>query len=553
MKDRRVAPAAAIFALACGLSGGCSRPQSPPKLPLVAAQPVALPTPPVPTDPTLFAYLHIRDPIPLVQQAGGGQILQKAVERGVKIADFKSGEPLLAFLWDPQGASLAEVPAVVLAPLPTDGDLVGLIKTTGPAVRAAAVGAEKNLTAFTLGDAAQERVKTGGAELLALVRAKQPFDAMLHVNAAAIMAKYGPVLHAGIQAMGPTLALAAAQNRSAAAPSPKGTIGMLDQMVSGLEDLTSFTLGANLTETELTLSTLTAVKGAEAGGSQGGPITAPDLAQFVPPGDLKLQWSTRELKKSIDWYLRIYGGFLAEKPELKRQIDEAVGEWLKAGQSLDTAASVSFGGGKAGFSMHGLMRVDNGPAAMAALRRSMQMFSAGPVHDLYKSMGIELSIKRQLGVRKLKGNPVDRYEYSFQVSGQGGDKPAAEPALKAMLDKLSGLSYEVMQAGPYLVYALGAPLEPVVEPLFDGKGPYPMAARQSFPAGGSLYLELDLAAVLRWMKSLVPPEQALKLPSLPARGSTISAWSYDGGAVSYQQIRIPDSILKSLTGTAPMF
>lgn len=539
----------ALAGVVLGLAGGffgCNRAKSPPQVPVVAAKPVDLPKPPVPTDETMFAYLNVRDPIPLIQQAGGTAYLERAVQLGMKIADFQTGAPLLGFLWDPQGASVLEVPALVLAPLPIDGDMVGFIKKTSPGMRAIAVGGpNQQMTALSVGEAVQDRLKAGSGEFLALAQARQPFDVTLHINAAAIMEKYGPMLRVGLQAMGPAIAQAAAQGRSATALSPKSTVAMFEQMLNGLEDLKAITLGANLTQTELSLTSLTRTRSGDP--KKGGPIAAPDLAQFVPPGDLKLQWSTRELKQSIDWYLRLYGGFLAEKPELKKQIDETIQDWFKAGQSIDAAASMSFG--KNGLVFQGIMRVDNSVAAMAALRRSMRLFAGGPVSDLYKSLGVELTIKNQQGVRKLRGNVVDRYEYSFKA---GGGNVPVEPAAKAMLEKLSGLSYEVMQTGPYLVYSIGAPLETVADPLFDGQGPYPMNSRKLFPAGGSLYLELDLAAMLRWMKTLVPADQGQRLPSLPARGSVISVWSYDSGAVSYQKVHVPISLVDRITGNNQM-
>ena len=538
---RKGALAGVALGLACGFVG-CNRAKSPPQVPVVAAKPVDLPTPPLPTDETMFAYLNVRDPIPFIQQLGGTAYLERAVQLGMKLDDFQTGAPLLGFLWDPQGASVLEVPAVVLAPLPVDGDMVGFIKKTSPGFRAVAVGGpNQQMTALTVGEAAQDRAKTGSADFLALAKARQPFDLTLHINAAAIMEKYGPMLHVGLQAMGPAIAQAAAQKRSAVALSPKSTVAMFEQMLSGLEDLKAITLGANLTQTELSLTSLTRTRSGDP--KKGGPVAAPDLAQFVPPGDLKLQWSTRDMKGAIDWYLRLYGGFLEEKPELKKQIDAIVADWLKAGQSMDTAASMSFG--NKGLVFQGIMRMDNSAAAMAAVRRSMQLFAGGPVSDLYKSMGVELTVKTQQGVRKLRGNVVDRYEYSIKVGG--GDVPV-EPAAKAMFDKLSGLSYEVMQAGPYILYSIGAPIETVADPLFDGQGPYPMNCRKLFPAGGSLYMELDLSAVLRWMRTLVPKEQREQIPSLPARGSVISVWSYDSGAVSYQKVLVPISLVDRITG-----
>lgn len=517
---------------------GCSGAKSPPKVAIVTAPALVVPTPAVPTDPTLFAYLHISDPIPFVHEALGSQYLDYAVQRGIKIADFQPGAPLVAFLWDPQGASLQEAPAVVLAPLPSDGDLVGLIKTTSPLLRTAPFAQSKTATAITLGDAAQERAKTGEAALLALTQAKQPFDATLHINATPILAKYGPLMHAGIKAMAPTLARAAAQ--SPTAPDAQSSVAMLDQLVSELEGVKSFTLGANVSQEELLLSTLTASADGAPGVTAGGPLAAPDLAQFVPPGDLRLQWNTRDVKRLTDWYLRVYGGLLTAKPELKAQVDELLADWLKAGRAMETAASMSYDPAK-GLVMQGLMRVQDSAAAMAAIRRIVKKFSSGPVHDLYKNMGIELTIKSQQGLRKVKGNPVDRYEYSFHRTADQGQAP---PALKSLLDKMSGLSYEVAQVGPYLVYTIGAPIESVTDGLFAGKGPYPMAAMKSFPGGGTLYLELDMAGVMRWIKAVAP---AARLPTVPARASTIGAWSYDGGAVSYQRFVIPLALIKALS------
>ncbi|HRI49312.1 MAG TPA: hypothetical protein PLW65_03950 [Pseudomonadota bacterium] len=525
---------------ATAVLSGCGGPKSPPKVPIVTAPEVAVPTPAAPADPTLFAYLHIGDPIQFVQQTLGGQYIEYAVQRGIKVADFQSGAPLVAFLWDPQGASLKEAPAVVLAPLPSDGDLAGLIKSTSPLLRTAPFAQSKTATVITLGDAAQERAKASEAALLALTQAKQPFEATLHVNATPIMAKYGPLMHAGIKNMAPMLATAAAQSPSA--PNAQSSVAMLDQLVSELEGLKSFTLGANTSEDDLLLSTLTASADGTPGATAGGPLAVPDLAQFVPPGDLRLQWNTRDVKRLLDWYLRVYGGFLAAKPELKAQVDELLADWLKAGRTMETAASLSFDPAK-GLVMQGLMRVPDSAAAMAAIRRIVKKFSSGPVHDQYKNLGIELTIKSQQGVRKVKGNPVDRYEYSFHRTADPG-QGQTPPAVKTLLDKMSGLTYEVAQVGPYLVYTIGAPIESVTDGLFAGKGPYPMAAMKNFPGGGTLYLELDMAGVMRWLKAVVP---ASRLPIVPARASTVSAWSYDGGAVSYQRFVIPLGLIKALS------
>ena len=149
------------------------------------------------------------------------------------------------------------------------------------------------------------------------------------------------------------------------------------------------------------------------------------------------------------------------------------------------------------------------------------------------------ALKSLVGQSQDKGTRVDRYESGLHKTEAQAPTP---PALQGLLDKMSGLSYEVAQVGPYLVYTIGAPIESVTDGLFAGKGPYPMAAMKSFPGGGTLYLELDMGGVMRWLKALAP---AARLPIVPARASTVSAWSYDGGAGSYQPFVIPPALLKA--------
>jgi hypothetical protein len=242
----------------------------------------------------------------------------------------------------------------------------------------------------------------------------------------------------------------------------------------------------------------------------------------------------------------MYGGFLDENPALKAQVNELIADWLKAGRVMETAMSGSFRSGK-GLSVYGVMRLEDGAAAMAAVRRSVKLFSTGPVHELYQKMGIDLKINSQQATRKLKGHPVDRYEYSFKLNSQA---PTVDPTLKLMFDKMSGLTYEIAQVGPYLVYALGGQVDSVVDALLAGKGAYPLAAMKTFPAGGSLYLELDVAQVVEWFKAVVPASAAVKLPTLPAQGSVISAWSYDGGVHSYQKTVIPTQLIKNIAAAA---
>jgi len=56
-----------------------------------------------------------------------------------------------------------------------------------------------------------------------------------------------------------------------------------------------------------------------------------------------------------------------------------------------------------------------------------------------------------------------------------------------------------------------------------------------------------LARLVRPVPASAARAPAAQLPIVPARARNISAWSYDGGAVSYQRIVIPLALIKALS------
>jgi hypothetical protein len=167
-------------------------------------------------------------------------------------------------------------------------------------------------------------------------------------------------------------------------------------------------------------------------------------------------------------------------------------------------------------------------------------------------MGLDFSVEHQTNVRKIKGNPVDRYTYKFALRDNGDKtaKPRAQQSMQVMIDKLSGLTYEVAQTGPYLVYSIGAPVDALVESLLGGKGQYPLWAMQTFPAGGSLYAEVDIAGVLDMLRGIIPADTGRPLPILPGANNRVGLWSYDGGAVSYQRLVVPIELIRNVIALA---
>lgn len=522
------------LALCGALLGSACGPKNPPALPVSEAKPIAVPMPAAPQDASLFAYLKIRDARQTVDMFGGPALTAGAAAQGLNLTELQPGRPAAVFAWDPDGADSPQaVPAVALLPIPAQGTLAGRLKLLATS---AEVEPFPDGTIASMNAAVAERARAGREGLVQLLNAPLPFDGLLYLNASGIVNRYLPTLRNGLHAMEPVLTAAAIQRPDA--PSPKSIIGTLDGLFSSLEGLRAIAVGAKPYDGGLEISTLVQEQKAH----PGGPVSSPDLAQFLPVGDVRLVWNSRDTKRMLDFFMSVYGPILDDKPGVKAQVMPLVDEWAKASQRIDSAMSVSFGG-EHGFRGHGLMRVDNAQAAFALVARSVQLFQAGPVHDAYKAMGIDVQVVRKAKARKLFGWPVDRYEYHLTMGQQ-----VADPASLAMMNKLSNMTYEVAQIGPYVAYALNGSLDDIVKPLFTGKGPNPMKATGAFPPGGHLYMECNVSSLLSGFKSLLPPPAADRLPSLPPQPDPVMLFGYDSGDTGYYKLRVPGPLLLAMRG-----
>lgn len=522
------------LALSSALLGSACAPKNPPALPVSEAKPIVVPMPAPPQDATLFGYLKLRDARQTVELFGGPMLTAGAAQQGLNLTELQQGRPAAVFAWDPQGADAPQaVPAVALLPMPAQGTLAARLKLLAAT---AELEPFPDGTMASMNPAVADRARAGREGLVQVLNAPLPFDGLLYLNAAAILNRYLPTLRGGLHAMEPLLTAAAAQRKDA--PSPKSIIGTLDGLFNSLEGLRAVAVGAKPYDGGIEISTLVQAQPWQAGG----PVPAPDLAQFLPLGDVRLVWNSRDIKRLVDFFMAIYGPMLDEKPGVRAQVMPLIDEWLKAGRRMDSAMSMSFGGER-GFRGHGLMRVDNAAAAFALVGKSVQLFQAGPVHDAYKSMGVDLQIVRQAKTRKLFGWPVDRYEYRLTMSAQMPD-----PAMAAVWNKLSNMTYEVAQIGPYVAYALNGSLDEIVKPLFVGKGPNPMKATAAFPPGGHFYVDCNVASLLAGFKSMLPPPTAERLPDLPPQTDPVLLFGYDSGETGYYKLRVPGPLLLAMRG-----
>jgi hypothetical protein len=527
---------ASALALSLTFFAGACAPKNPPAIATVEPKTLTVPMPLPPKDTSMFAYLKIRDLKATIDVFGAPAVMAPLMQRGGDPKEVQAGKPAAFYLWDPGSVtSPAAMPIVALLPVPTDGTLIAGLKTWAATVQLHIEPSGEG-TLAAMNAVAADHAKAEAPALQDILTAQLPFEGLLYLNASTILDKYLPVLRQSMRGFEPMLAMAAAQRKDA--PNPKSIVGMMEQMLGALENVRAVAVGVKPYDGGIELSTM--VQDRQPG--QGGPVPAADLASFLPPADIRLAWNSRDLKPTIDFYLRMYGPMLDEKPGLRAQVQGLIDEWMKASRRMESAASFQIGGEK-GFRGHGLMRVDNPAGVMAVMRKTLGLFNQGAIHDLYKTMGIDFQIVHKPKVRKLKGWAVDRYEYRLAAS------PESEPpATRAIWDKLNGTTYEVAQIGPFLVYATNGTIDEVVSALFTGKGPHPMKSTTVFPPGGGIYLDANIPALIAGIRQLAPPNVADRLPYLPPLPDLVTLYSYDAGETSLYKLRLPGLLLASLGG-----
>lgn len=530
---------------------GCG-PRQPPKLPVpaVKAVPVPMPAAPPPSPAPLFAYLKIRDLGRVMNLFGGEATLgMMAQAQGINLGEITPGQPLSLFLWDPDRVDTPfALPLAGLFPVPAEGTIAARLTRMNESLKADAWG---TTTLIGMNSDAVDRAREQKDALLGLSGAATPFDALLYVHTDAIVAKYAPVLRQGIRAMQPVLTMTAGHQPGA--PSPQSTMAMLEGVVSSLEQQRAAALGVSTYDGGVEVSTLIQEK-PRAGNSTGekGPIAAANLAQFLPPGDLRLVWNSRDIRRYIDFYLRVYGPILDERPELKTVVMNLVDQWVKVAQHTDSAMSFALGGDKI-VTGHGILRVDNAAGALALTRSMVGLLQGGPVHDLYSRMGVDFQVVGKQAVRKIYGWPVDRYEYKIAVAQQ-----VTEPTVRHLWERLNGMSYEVAQVGPYMLYSLNGSVDGLARSMFsvgakpaDGTSPPPiLQAMASFPAGGSFYADVNVSSLLRSMRALLPEASRARLPELPPESGLLTLFGYDGGDVGYYKMRVPMTLILAIKSAA---
>jgi len=507
--------------LATALFVGCSGGKKPPSLPLSKPAPIAIAMPTAPDSRDLWGYVKLRDPGTVAAKLLGPMTQPMLLSMGLSPGDLKPGSVASMYLWDPEDKPAMSAPAALILPLPSDGERVSELARAFPESQRQAVPGG---TLFALNAASQAKLQTQKESLLKLAAAPSPFDVVVYAYLDPILQKHGAALRE-------LLLKASAAGQQAQLPGTQESVTKLfGQMVDAMTELKGAALAAHVDEHALELSLISQNKAA---GTKAEPYAVPDLLPFLPPSHLRLQWNTRDMQKFMDFYMKTYAPMFDSQPPLKDAMQAVLREWQKAGQKMSMAAAISVGG-ETFLQMSSVMKVDDGKAAMQAMRSGFQLLQSPETRKSWEKLGIEMTSSAAQNVRKLHGWPVDRYEYSYKVT-----RPELRQA-QTMFDKLSNVKMEVVQVGSYLVFAMGQSVDPTVNALMSGKGEFPAEALKRFPAGGSLYLDLDLRRILETVEKL--RGQPLGF-ALPVGAEIVSAASFDGGQASQQKLYVPKPLV----------
>ena len=211
------------------------------------------------------------------------------------------------------------------------------------------------------------------------------------------------------------------------------------------------------------------------------------------------------------------------------------------------AFSFSVGGERA-FRMHGIVRVDNPAAFMALGRKTATMFGQGPLHDAYKALGHRAVDQQQAGARASCRGLAHR-SLRLQDRDRHPSQGPGQAVNGQLFAKLNGASYEVAQVGPYILYAMNAPIDPVVTALFKGSRPAPAPARQRhgrLPPGGTMYADVNVSSLLKGRHLALAARGGRASASLPPEAGSLSFWLRCGARVSYYKTRIPMTLILAI-------
>ncbi len=163
-----------------------------------------------------------------------------------------------------------------------------------------------------------------------------------------------------------------------------------------------------------------------------------------------------------------------------------------------------------------------------------------PFLKLYESMGMPISFEFKENVREYKGVNIHQFKMDITMSEE------QQAALQSM--KLNNMVYDIAICDGLLLYAMG---DPKVETLIDRVKDtdykvVPLKARSVYPANASYYCDIDIAAYMSGISSVMPSDPNNPMPQIAAMlqgAEPITAAGFCEDGMLSGSINIPGSLL----------
>jgi hypothetical protein len=517
-------------------AGGCVK-----NPPVYGSTPVATPAvPSLPAEPEAMTlgWLRAHETLRMLERLGVENPAGAAAAAGVDVSVIDPKRPFVVLAGAPQGEGAEGVPVLAWLPVPAESGLAMFatgVAREGLTPVAGGVAFNVNGTAVP---------GSGSRALLdRLVAGPLGADVEAFVQVEAIVKHWRAAIDAGFTALDGLFATPLPNGKPAMQPAMARAYR--DWLKKMLDTQGTLLLGFGAGEQDLTAYGVTSGPAASV---QPWPATVaamPDLAGFVPPGDLRLEWRLQPdspmLQFTLDLYEQLLAGHPAELARMKSAFRTWMGVPMQMAMSMSVDAEVLYRGVAVSHSA-------NASEQFKAAADMGRLMGEPAMKEALSAGGIGTTLKVDEHAREVDGRPVLRIEYTID-SGVDPDIAAANPAL-ARLAKMS-IAFEMVQLGEYLVYSLnGLPqdLERTAADLLAGERRHPsLVARTREPAGGDVYFDLDLPAMLRHVRAFVPEELRGGFPAFEADWPVVTSFGLSTPTRGYYRSTVPRAVLTGMT------
>lgn len=536
-----------------------------PAAPAAAAASGAIPAPPAVANAQLFGMLRLREPNALLdhlaswaalaqpEMTGDMMRMQLAMLLGIDLKDFRAGENAAVFALAP-AANANEPKGAALLPIGHTSKTALALKERFSANEITSVSAGQYMM-LSIQDPAgvAEGAKQADA-LIALDKGAIASDVQLWLNIDAVMQKFGPMLTMLMQGLQANMAQALSQAPGAPANSAMAQAAVQTELTAFMDllhQLQSLTIGLDFGAERIDLAAT--VQGKAGSGLekalQTGTIDVPALAEFTSQDALvRFQQTLTDPKGFMELYVKYLTMALGQGQNQNQAALDQIKDFLK---DFDQFKKMSMGGSM-GFSPEGKLvyevvaQTDNNAAYLKLVQDKVtKLLNAGALHDLYKGMGLDLTVQQDPATRKVGGADVTRYTIKVQVAAT---IPAEQK--EVLMKMLNDLPIEAASIGEYVVVAVGEPIDALAGRVAAKQQVAPLAAKAAYGPGGVFYMDLNVGALVAFAKQNMPAEQAAAMPNFPKTLAPIMAAGTHASGMAYYRLGVPKALVTEIIKVA---